>query len=111
MEEDWEKFFDDLGLSHIGDQIISYFGVDDLWSLRQVNRKLKTKAEAELIKLKDRIDEHWQLFPPLSWHGNTAFWKRRGAIKYIKFHQFYRKHRNDIRGLTFIDLLDPSAGG
>ena len=111
MEEDWEKFFDNPELSHIGDQIISYFGVDDLWSLRQVNKKLKTKAEAELIKLKDRIDEHVQNFPPLSWQGNTEFWKRRGAINYIKFHQFYRKHRNDIPGLRFIDLLDPSAGG
>ena len=108
--EDWEKLFDNAELSHIGEQIVNYLGVDDLWSLRQVNKKLKNIAEEKLLELFNRIEEHWQNFPTLSWHGNTAFWKRRGACNFIKFHQFFEIHRNEFRSILDI-VIDMSHLG
>ena len=113
--EDWEKLFYNAELSHIGEQIVNYLGVDDLWSLRQVNKKLKNIAEDQMIKLFNRIEEHWQNFPTLSWHGNTAFWKRRGACNFIKFHHFFKKTISDPNGfsipVSIVNLFDPEGEG
>ena len=57
-----EQFIDNPGLSHIGKQILSFLEVDDLWILRQVSKKWKIMADADLKKLKDyciQLDFEW----------------------------------------------------
>ena len=39
--KDLKDFFDTPGLLHIGEQIVKYFGVNDFWNLRQVNKYWK----------------------------------------------------------------------
>ena len=54
--KDLEDFFDNPGLSHIGEQIVKYFGVNDFWNLRQVNKYWKNVADIGLKKIKARYE-------------------------------------------------------
>ena len=110
--KDLEDFFDNNGLSHIGKQIVSYFGVDDLWNLRQVNKYWKNVADIELKKLKAYYDSllFVQVFGPFN--SKNFFWKKRGAVNFIRFHDFfnkyYKEHEEEFNQRTrnILDLVD-----
>ena len=98
--KDLEDFFDTPGLSHIGEQIIGYLGFNELWNLRQVNKYWKNVADLGLTKLKAHYDSlyTWHgraIFPALNWHSSFVFWKKRGIINYMRFHEFFKKYRKE----------------
>ena len=73
--KDLQDFFDNPGLSHIGEQIVRYFDVDDLWNLRQVSKHWKTVADLHLKRQKAYYDSMLdvQVLYPFNWRN--LFWK------------------------------------
>ena len=85
--KDLEDFFENPGLSHIGEQIVTYFGVDDLWNLRQVNKFWKNVADIGLKKLRAHYRSSFITWMyPFNWRGKGfQFWKKRGTLNYMRF--------------------------
>ena len=99
-----EQFIDNPGLSHIGKQILSFLEVDDLWILRQVSKKWKIMADADLKKLKDyciQLDFEWckkyNHTEDDFWRCRRVFWRKRGLCNYMKFIQFTEKNINEFQ--------------
>ena len=118
--ENFEKFFNNRGLSHIGQQILSYLELDDLWSCRRVAKSWKTLADVELQKLKDHyielqrewwdqeVEEGDDIGEPIGELGEEfqRFWfdymwvfsrflNHRNTRDYIKFIQFMERYIED----------------
>ena len=108
--KDLKDFFDTPGLLHIGEQIVKYFGVNDFWNLRQVNKYWKNVADNGLKKIKARYESSLlgQIMRPFNWRTNQEFWAKRGALNYIRFHEFFEKwyKENEHRIRSVHDLLD-----
>ena len=118
--KDLEDFFENPGFSHIGEQIVTYLGVDDLWNLRQVNKYWKNVADIGLKKLRAHYNAYnmfIRYWYPFNWRGKGfEFWKKRGTLNYMRFHEFFMKYNKEHQldqgreGFRKInDLIDSKA--